>query len=788
MANARDIRFDQRNPTNTAYQERYVSGSNLVIVTDGSGVVTGVTIVPSSSYAITASYVENLLADRIISENGQTFLIVDNNSISGSVSGVDLISVITQSIVNEQNNSGSLQFEGRYSGSNINVGVPQNNYPWGNSLTGSYFSTWTTDTNVSDVLRFFAGAFSASFPIPSPNTRTINGISTTNTNAGSVITINGRIPSGSTNQYVNYLQPLGWATIGQTIFSGYTFKNGLNYGLYSSNSPAGTTIASSSLGSNAFGLGLLTNGNITPVRLSGSFTLTFASSSIGTVNYNKTSSVLLIQSTENSTTSISTPIAVKIIPSANMAVIPPVYQDGYFASFTGSNLTNSISLSSISSSGIYSIVDYVGLNSGSSPYIFYTGSTITQYYTSLIDGNFSQSITSPGSSISQLTIVTRSLSGVPYLTSGSTYGYNVTSSGAFNPLYYNGTVSTVNIPNNVLGLTTSNSTILTTNPTIQTANIVKSSDYSTVRSIGTYPYESDIVTFEVTMSAVGTGSTAASSGSSISTFTTTNTTYNRAGSGTTVGSQTVNIHTAGTFGLPTSSGSLHYFGRPDGYVGSTLTFSATPNTETFLDEAYRVILNDNMLNSSGSYFNSASYLPTSSLQVRPGYLVNPGGSNGYWYPSGYGSTYKYYIRHFKSTAVVNTLRITLTGNTTLVNWDNTTSDRISIALLFESSNTNNYARCRIYDISNLSNNIISSSISPSNLSTDGKNPFGSNIDLYGNNGTGASNSGGIINIPLRNVDGMTLDNTVATKDELYVIVRYNGSPTPLTSLKIEKSA
>ena len=788
MANARDIRFDQRNPTNTAYQERYVSGSNLVIVTDGSGVVTGVTIVPSSSYAITASYVENLLTDRIISENGQTFLIVDNNSISGSVSGVDLISVITQSIVNEQNNSGSLQFEGRYSGSNINVGVPQNNYPWGNSLTGSYFSTWTTDTNVSDALRFLAGAFSASFPIPSPNTRTISGISTTNTNAGSVITINGRIPSGSTNQYVNYLQPLGWATIGQTIFSGYTFKNGLNYGLYSSNSPAGTTIASSSLGSNAFGLGLLTNGNITPVRLSGSFTLTFASSSIGTVNYNKTSSVLLIQSTENSTTSISTPIAVKILPSANMAVIPPVYQDGYFASFTGSNLTNSISLSSISSSGIYSIVDYVGLNSGSSPYIFYTGSTITQYYTSLIDGNFSQSITSPGSSISQLTIVTRSLSGVPYLTSGSTYGYNVTSSGAFNPLYYNGTVSTVNIPNNVLGLTTSNSTILTTNPTIQTANIVKSSDYSTVRSIGTYPYESDIVTFEVTMSAVGTGSTAASSGSSISTFTTTNTTYNRAGSGTTVGSQTVNIHTAGTFGLPTSSGSLHYFGRPDGYVGSTLTFSATPNTETFLDEAYRVILNDNMLNSSGSYFNSASYLPTSSLQVRPGYLVNPGGSNGYWYPSGYGSTYKYYIRHFKSTAVVNTLRITLTGNTTLVNWDNTTSDRISIALLFESSNTNNYARCRIYDISNLSNNIISSSISPSNLSTDGKNPFGSNIDLYGNNGTGASNSGGIINIPLRNVDGMTLDNTVATKDELYVIVRYNGSPTPLTSLKIEKSA
>jgi hypothetical protein len=201
-----------------------------------------------------------------------------------------------------------------------------------------------------------------------------------------------------------------------------------------------------------------------------------------------------------------------------------------------------------------------------------------------------------------------------------------------------------------------------------------------------------------------------------------------------------------------------------------------------------MVLNDNLLNSSGSYFNSASYLPTSSLQVKPGFLVNQGGANGYWYPSSYGTTYKYYARYFKTTAVVNTLRITLTGNTTLVKWDETTANSIAIGLIFESGNSNTYARCRIYDIANLSSNIVSSSISTSNLSTDGKNPFSANIDLYGNNGSGASNSGGVINIPLRNVDGMTLDSTVASKDELYVIVRYNGSPTPLTSLKIEKFA
>ena len=290
------------------------------------------------------------------------------------------------------------------------------------------------------------------------------------------------------------------------------------------------------------------------------------------------------------------------------------------------------------------------------------------------------------------------------------------------------------------------------------------------------------------MSAVGTSTTAASSGATITTFTVNNTTYNRAGSGTTIGSQTATIHTAGSFGIPSASGSLLYYGRPEGYTTGSLTFSATPNTEQFLDEAYRMVLNDNLLNSSGSYFNSASYLPTSSLQVKPGFLVNQGGANGYWYPSSYGTTYKYYVRYFKSAAVVNTLRITLTGNTTLVKWDETTSNSMAIGLIFESGNSNTYARCRIYDIANLANNIVSSSISTSNLSTDGKNPFGANIDLYGNNGSGASNSGGVINIPLRNVDGMTLDSTVASKDELYVIVRYNGSPTPLTSLKIEKSA
>ena len=42
MASAKDIRFDQRNVTNTAYQEAYVSGSNLILRTNSTGSVVGV--------------------------------------------------------------------------------------------------------------------------------------------------------------------------------------------------------------------------------------------------------------------------------------------------------------------------------------------------------------------------------------------------------------------------------------------------------------------------------------------------------------------------------------------------------------------------------------------------------------------------------------------------------------------------------------------------------------------------------------------------------------------------
>ena len=53
------------------------------------------------------------------------------------------------------------------------------------------------------------------------------------------------------------------------------------------------------------------------------------------------------------------------------------------------------------------------------------------------------------------------------------------------------------------------------------------------------------------------------------------------------------------------------------------------------------------------------------------------------------------------------------------------------------------------------------------------------IDIYGN--TGGSKSSTEYTIPIRNADGMYLD---ASDNELYVILRYAGNPTPVTSITL----
>ena len=72
---------------------------------------------------------------------------------------------------------------------NITNGYPTSNN-WGESLDGSYFNNFTHETNVSEILRFIAGAMSHSLDVSdaSPNTKFIDSVDTNETSLGSTAT------------------------------------------------------------------------------------------------------------------------------------------------------------------------------------------------------------------------------------------------------------------------------------------------------------------------------------------------------------------------------------------------------------------------------------------------------------------------------------------------------------------------------------------------------------------------------------------------------------------------
>ena len=119
------------------------------------------------------------------------------------------------------------------------------------------------------------------------------------------------------------------------------------------------------------------------------------------------------------------------------------------------------------------------------------------------------------------------------------------------------------------------------------------------------------------------------------------------------------------------------------------------------------------------------------------------------------------------------------NNNTLIAW-NATTNGVSCALLFESSgknsgNNSSLGVARIYDPVAITSNLIEADISNDNH----KNPFSTAISLYGN--TGGSIASNTYTVPIRNADGMYLDSN---DNELYVILRYKGNPTPVTGITL----
>ena len=740
--------------------------------------------------------------------SGSAHKFIGNQTISGSV-------FLTGS--NHISGTIKVNSEGVYSSStaiftnNITNGYPTSN-PWGTNLAGSYFNNFDNTTNVSEILRFMSGVMSHSLDVAdaSANTKTFASVDTNETNLGGTDTVDGYLPQSydSSNATMLYLYTKDWVNEGAQIFQGITqyHDNGGTYFIDFDSNSGGSTSVSSSVDTELFGLGGLTSGGPTDFKVRVSATQSF--SDTGSVSApTAASNTFTTQSRldlTNSTFSTTSGLTLTKIATNVPAVIPAAFQDGKFENIGGtSQMSGSLSrkyhaskglFTSVSSSGYYRFHDLkVGMASGSGNYQFVDGTTKTHFWAPI--DQISSDIGTNSLSIAQvtqsyLTATSRSLSGTPYLV-GATYHVSASVRGLFSPMYAaSSTLVDDNIGSVGVGSVAGSGIddVSTSGGTIQTANAVFASDSGSVRATSAIPTRTDVVRFNATYTLSGNTDDNIQQSATFtdSTFTVGVRGRNRASSRSTLETKTIFYHSASTFSQPASSGSLGVYQRAQGYDGGSLTGT----TELFTGEDFRIQLNNDVLGFNGDAFTTTYDVGRTAtrlvgehdLQVKPGFLVEPGGTYRYWYPANYGSgSYKYYIRRFQTSGTKSSMTVNL-NSATLVNWKATTDDRVACALLFKSSasgsgGNSELSRARIYDPSETTANLISSSVAHQ---TDFHlNPFTDALDLYGN--TGGSVSSGTYTVPIRNGDGMYLDST---DNELYVIVRYAGDPTPIDDITL----
>ena len=669
---------------------------------------------------------------------------------------------------------------------NINVGVPSSN-AWGSGLEGSYFNNFTTQTNVSEILRFVAGLLSGSAPNATPNTKTYGTLTATATGTGTG-TIAGSVPAShsyATSPTIAYLQTQGFANLGQTLFQGQgTIYNGVYTNTYASTF-AGTTTVSSSVDAQLFGLGTIIDAN-TPntFYVSGTINWRYEDNNSGTATETSQSENLL--SLSSFTTSNG--LTVGKITTANPAVIPAAYQDGKFSGIYTSTLYSAgRTTTSVSASGYYNISASIKIASGSSPYstaktaltrIFYapTSNIASAIGNNTISANSTNTVTSAS-------FTSGSMSGAPFLTSAA-YTLSVTGSGIFSPLFAasatvasvaaagptaSGTV-TVGLTSGTAALSTAGSTIVTSGLVFNSSNAAKNSGV---------PAIDDAVRFNNTYTISGTGKTFADSGSTDSDFTLALSALDRSSASSTVSTNTVLIHTPGTFGQPLASGSLNYFGG--GTANTTLI-------EYFTSESYRrTIGTSTALTGVWDKTSRLALGANGALQVKPGFLVNPESPKGYWYNTdAYSNTdYKWYLREFSTGASSNktNLIITMAGGTSadFVDFSTTTADKIAIGVIFEYQLSAGNPRTRIFDAVK---GAASYSGTLSSQATGQYNPFSDAIDMVGDFSS-ATNASGVLTLGLSNPINQKID---ATYSKIWLLIRYKGSPTnSLTQITVATS-
>ena len=260
------------------------------------------------------------------------------------------------------------------------------------------------------------------------------------------------------------------------------------------------------------------------------------------------------------------------------------------------------------------------------------------------------------------------------------------------------------------------------------------------------------------------------------------------GSLNTVFTNTYAYFDPGAYGQNVLSGSMGYYGRAQGYDGGTLTgaSSNTIFTEQFSGEDYRIVIDDDLL--TGSYASGtklatgvyAEYVQQPlELQIKPGYLVTPGGTYGYWTPANAGAnTYQYYSRAFQRDLTTGASDVTASFGAALNTWDST-ANGVSVAFLFSGSGAQAYTNPRIFDPATTVGDALQIGITNNNFT----NPFSDPIDLYAcKTGTvRGSGAGTSYEFPLLNGNGMTLDQLT---QDFIVIIRYKGDPVPVEDIDI----
>jgi hypothetical protein len=669
-----------------------------------------------------------------------------------------------------------------------NVGYPTSK-AWQTDLEGSVFNNYDQNTDTAEILRFIATQLSASSPDTSPNARYYSGITETIAQNGSATPV-GYVPQSTTDPILIYLQGKGFAVAGSTIFQGISpIYNNSNYNIKYTSLASGPTTSPSSSNDptfQLFNLGLVSSS----FTVSGSLRRSFSDNSSKTIT----------TAIEDQNTLVKTPPPFNTTNGQTIGAIPTVgglpikYQDGKFTTIFQNNLYNGgISFSSKESTGYYWLSSSIGVQSGSSNYTTFYEKDKEIFYSEVATGDFTQTLGLNNRLSSSLSVTSRSLSGAPLLiTSNFKEGSHLT--GYFNPLFsaqptFASITETDSLvtPSNPTGGTRNGST---NGGTVQTSNFIYSSG-GVVRTVGTVPSQGDVVYLSASL-AFNAGSGGADNinqtGLGTTTFITTTKGREFGGSLNTVFTNTYAYFDPGTYGQNVLSGSMGYYGRAQGYDGGTLTgaSSNTVFTEQFSGEDYRIIIDDDLLTgsyASGTKFATGVYAEyvqdDLELQVKPGYLVTPGGTYGYWTPANAGAnTYQYYSRAFQRDLTTGASDVTASFGAALNTWDST-ANGISVAFLFSGSGAQAYSNPRIFDPATTVGDALQIGITNNNST----NPFSDPIDLYACKtgtvrGSGASTS---YEFPLLNGNGMTLDQFT---QDFIVIIRYKGDPTPIDDIDI----